>query len=158
MVTFLFFAAGTVLWAPVLAWSGTLPVAIVGWASVASLIYAGAFVLYIGALSRSYAILETALVAAWIGALVLVAGEWEDTVALARERPGKALLAGGLNMGSYALLLVAFTGLDASIAEPASALSMLVTVVLAGVFFHEPWRQRLPGAAVMCVGAWLLFQ
>lgn len=261
--TFLFFAVGSLLWAPALLWSGGLPLDILGYAALASLVYAAAFVLYIGALARSdaslvgplyhtsilvviglswvvlgedvtplralggvlllygatmlrhdgspwaiveagktlledagarlmlvgatllglgrivdkwivtrvasdvplgairpatsYAILETVLVAAWVGLAVLALGHWRDTVELARERPGKALIAGGLNMGSYILLLVAFTGLDVSIAEPASSLSMLVTVALGGLVFGEAWKQRIPGAVVMCLGAWLLF-
>lgn len=260
--TFLFMAVGGLLWAPALLWSGLLPASILGYATLASLFYAGAFVLYMAALSRSeagligplyhtsilvvivlswlildegvtplralggllllygvtmlrqdgspwalvrgarriwadagarmmlggavllgagrivdkylitsvaevslaafrpaisYAILETLLVVTWLGVGLAATGGFRDTVDLARERPTKALVAGGVNLASYTLLLVAFMGLDVSIADPASSLSMLVTVLLGGLVFGEAWKKRLPGAAVMCVGAWLLF-
>lgn len=261
--TFLFMAVGGVLWAPALLWTGLLPPSILGYATLASVFYAAAFVLYMAALSRSdasligplyhtsilvvialswlvldeavtplraagglallygvtmlrqdgspwalirgarriwedggarlmlagaallgagrivdkfliervadvslaafqpaiaYAIVETGLVVVWLGIALAATGGIGDTIALARERPREALVAGGVNLGSYALLLVAFMGLDVSIADPASSLSMIVTVLMAGAFFDEPWRKRLPGAAVMCLGAWLLFQ
>lgn len=261
--TFLFFAVGTAVWAPALLWSGLIPLDVLAWATLASLIYAGAFVLYIGALGRSdasligplyhtsilvviglswlvldegvtplralggalllygasmlhregspwaivasarklwedtgarmmlagavllgggrivdkfvitriasevsltalrpataYGILETALIAGWLAIALLATGRLRPTIELARERPVPALVSGALNMTSYILLLVAFTGLDASIADPASSVSMVVTVLLAGLIFDEPWRERLPGALVMVVGAWLLF-
>lgn len=261
--TFLFFAVGSVLWAPALLWTGLLPLDILGYASLASLVYAAAFLLYIGALERSdasligplyhtsilvvivlswialgedvtalralggalllygatmlrregspwaivrsakrllqdtgarmmlvgatllgtgrivdkwiitriasdvslsavgpaaaYGILETALIAAWLAIALVATGRMRPTLELARERPVPAVVSGTINMGSYILLLVAFTGLDASIADPASSVSMVVTVLLAGLLFDEPWRERLPGAVVMVVGAWLLF-
>ncbi len=261
--TLLFFLIGGLAFAPLLAVTGLLPLGVLAWAGLASIIYAGAFVLYIGALGRSdasligplyhtsilvviglswllldedvtllravggalllygatmlrregsplaivrsarrlledtgarmmlagaslmgvgrivdkavigrvvtdvqlaglapaaaYGILETLMIAGWLALAVLATGRWRNMVALARERPRPALVAGTLNMASYLLLLVAFTGLDASIADPASSLSMLVTVVLAGLVFGEAWRERLPGAVVMVAGAWLLF-
>lgn len=261
--TFLFFAIGTLAWSPALLWSGGIPLDVLAWATLASLIYAGAFVLYIGALGRSdasligplyhtsilvvialswllldeqvtplralggglllygatmlrregspwaivrsarklwedtgarmmlagaallgtgrivdkyiltriasdvsltalkpataYGILETALIGLWLGLALAATGKLGETIELARERPVPAIVSGTLNMGSYILLLVAFTGLDASIADPASSLSMVVTVLWAGLAFGEPWRERLPGALVMVAGAWLLF-
>lgn len=107
--------------------------------------------------TASYGIAQNVFISLWILAALLAAGRLAPTVGLLRERPGRALAAGSLNITSYLLLLAAFTGLDASVAEPASALSMVVTVGLAGAFLHEPWRQRLPGAIVMVAGAWLLF-
>ncbi|MDX1611361.1 MAG: DMT family transporter [Candidatus Thermoplasmatota archaeon] len=107
--------------------------------------------------TAGYAIVQNLFIAAWMFLLLVATGRLGATVDLVRERKRPALVAGFINLTSYLFLLLAFTGLDASVAEPASSLSMLVTVGLGGWLFGEPWRERLPGAAVMVAGAWLLF-
>jgi transporter family protein len=82
---------------------------------------------------------------------------WKSTAELLKMKPGKAVIAGFLNAYSYILLLFAFTHLDVSVAEPASMLSMIVTVVLAGILLKEKIKQRLVAVLIMIAGAWMLF-
>ncbi len=107
--------------------------------------------------TASYAIIQNLFIATWMLLVLAATGRLAATKDLLVERPKTAFVAGAINLTSYLFLLVSFTGLDASIAEPASSVSMVVTVVLAGLFLGEPWRDRLPGALVMVLGAWLLF-
>lgn len=107
--------------------------------------------------TMGYAIFQNLFIALWMLAILVAMGRAKATLDLVRERPKTALVAGFINLTSYLFLLMAFTGLDASVAEPASSLSMLITVGLAGLLFGEPWKERLPGAIVMVGGAWLLF-
>jgi bacterial/archaeal transporter family protein len=76
---------------------------------------------------------------------------------LARERPLLTLAAGAVNGISYLLLLVALTTLDVSVAEPASGVSIVITAILARMFFGERLGWRLLGGLVLVAGAWLLF-
>ena len=80
-----------------------------------------------------------------------------EALALLRKEPRAATTAGAINAYSYLLLLIAFTHIDVSVAEPASMLGMVVTVVLARFAFGERIRDRLVAVGVMIVGAWLLF-
>jgi transporter family protein len=105
----------------------------------------------------AYAVFQNLFIALWMLVVLLAMRRGRATIALARERPGRALVAGAINLTSYAFLLIAFTGLPVSIAEPASSLSMVVTVLLAWTMLHEPLKDRLAGALVMVLGAWLLF-
>lgn len=66
-------------------------------------------------------------------------------------------LAGAVDCYSYLLLLIAITRIEVSVAEPASMLGMVVTVILAHFIFGEQIRRRLVGVVVMFLGAWLLF-
>lgn len=68
-----------------------------------------------------------------------------------------AVTAGFLNSYSFLFLLFALTKLDVSIAEPASMLGMIITVILAHFIFKKKIRDRLLGVVIMIVGAWLLF-
>jgi transporter family protein len=79
-----------------------------------------------------------------------------DTIALLRSRTRVAATAGAINAYSYLLLLVAFTRIDVSIAEPASMLGMIVTVILAHVILKESVRSRLVAVITMIAGTWLL--
>jgi transporter family protein len=78
------------------------------------------------------------------------------TSKLVRKKPRYAVLAGAANAFSYLFLLFAFTYLEVSVAEPASMLNVLVTIVLAHYVFKESVKMRLIGALIMVVGAWLL--
>lgn len=105
----------------------------------------------------AYGLVQNVFIALWMFATLLALGQLRATGALFRERTGRAIGAGAVNFTAYVFLLVAFTGIDVSVAEPASALSMLVTILLAGLLLGEPWKERLPGGIVMVAGAWLLF-
>jgi len=65
--------------------------------------------------------------------------------------------AGAVDVFSYLLLMFAITRIEVSIAEPASMLGMIVTVILAHFILREKIRDRLLGVVIMVGGAWLLF-
>jgi len=65
--------------------------------------------------------------------------------------------AGAVDCYSYLLLMFAITRIEVSVAEPASMLGMIVTVILAHFIFGEKIRKRLLGVVIMIAGAWLLF-
>jgi transporter family protein len=70
--------------------------------------------------------------------------------------PAVALGAGLCNGGSFLLLVVALARLPVSLAEPLTALSLLLSAVLARLWLGEPIRARwLPTLAVVA-GSWLL--
>jgi transporter family protein len=70
--------------------------------------------------------------------------------------PAVALGAGLCNGGSFLLLVVALGRLPVSLAEPLTALSLLVSAALARAWLGEPVRARwLPTLAVVA-GSWLL--
>lgn len=88
---------------------------------------------------------------------ILSAKSMKKTIALFKERPKIAILSGTINSYSYLLLVFAFTHIDVSIAEPASMLSTVVTVILAHFIFGENIGKRLIPAIIMVCGVWLLF-
>lgn len=88
---------------------------------------------------------------------VLLTRKFKQAVELLRARTGTAITAGAVNSYSYLFLLFAFTKIDVSIAEPASMLGMIVTVVLAYFIFKEKIKDRLVGVVIMITGAYLLF-
>lgn len=79
------------------------------------------------------------------------------TISLFKEKKKIATLSGGLNAYSYLFLLIAFTGIEVSIAEPASMTAMIITVILAGRILNESIKERLLGVTIMLIGLWLLF-
>jgi transporter family protein len=92
---------------------------------------------------------------------LLVYALWRNKIPgaihLVREKPLVSLASGFVNAYSYILMLVAFTVIQVSVAEPTSMISMIITVILAKYVFGEQIRSRLVGAVIMLVGAWLLF-
>ena len=54
------------------------------------------------------------------------------------------------------MLLIAITGLEVTVAEPASLLSVFVTAFLARVILKEEVKERLPGMVLIVLGAMLL--
>lgn len=104
-----------------------------------------------------YAAVANWVVAGYITLAAVARGRSGAIVALFRERPWPALAAGFCNFYSYALLLVAFLTFDVSVAEPASMLGSLVTIAASRFVFHERVGFRFLGAAVMVLGAVLLF-
>ncbi len=87
---------------------------------------------------------------------ILFRKRWKTTVSIFRSRPIHSSVAAFINAYSYLFLVIAFTKIDVSIAEPASMLSMIVTVILAHYIFNEKIRDRLIGVIIMIAGAWLL--
>jgi bacterial/archaeal transporter family protein len=81
----------------------------------------------------------------------------KSAVALFRHKTGPSVTAGAVDCFSYLALMYAITRIEVSVAEPASMLGMIVTVILAYFIFREKIAQRLVGVAIMILGAWLLF-
>lgn len=81
-----------------------------------------------------------------------------NMVRLFKEKPVRSSVAAFINAYSYLFLVIAFTKIDVSIAEPASMLSMIVTVILAHFIFGEKIRDRIIGVIIMIMGAWLLIR
>jgi len=92
----------------------------------------------------------------WLGLFVVVSGRAGEAVRLARERPWTALAAGAINAFSYLLLLVTLGSMEVSVAEPASMLSLLVTLALAGLVFRERIGRRILPTLLMIAGSWML--
>ncbi len=88
---------------------------------------------------------------------LIITGKMSSAREMFRSRLGAGMIAGAVDCYSYLLLLIAIMRIEVSVAEPASMLGMVVTVVLAHFLFGERIRQRLPGVVVMFFGAWLLF-
>lgn len=84
-------------------------------------------------------------------------GKLKKAAGLAKRKPKWAIISSAVNAYSYLCLLVAFTAIEVSVAEPASMLGMAVTVILAGHEFKEKIKERLVGVLIMALGAWLLF-
>ncbi|MDD2714957.1 MAG: DMT family transporter [Candidatus Wallbacteria bacterium] len=89
--------------------------------------------------------------------VVVISGRRSEIISLVRENPWTVLAAGAINSYSYLFLLISFTRIDVSVAEPSSMLSMVVTVFLARLIFREEIRERLIGVIIMIIGAWVLF-
>lgn len=103
-----------------------------------------------------YVFFNSIAVSSYLLVYLAFRGRLGVTLALFRTRPRQAVVVGAVNGYAYLLLLLAFTQLPVSVAEPASLLSMVVAVILAGRLLKEDIRQRLLGVGVMVVGAWLL--
>lgn len=76
---------------------------------------------------------------------------------LLKEKPVISCMSGFVNSYSFLLLLISFKYIEVSVAEPASMLGMIITVLLAGRIFKENIKQRLIGVSIMVAGIWLLF-
>ncbi len=87
---------------------------------------------------------------------ILLKKRWSFTLELLKTKPVASSVAAFINAYSYLLLVIAFTKIDVSVAEPASMLSMIVTVILAHFIFGEKVRDRIVGVIIMIIGAWLL--
>ncbi|HLD30446.1 MAG TPA: DMT family transporter [bacterium] len=88
---------------------------------------------------------------------VLLAGRTKSILDLLKAKRNLAAASGLLNAFSYLCLLLALKKMPVSVAEPASMLGMVITVILAHFVFREAIRDRLVGVVVMIFGAWLLF-
>lgn len=110
-----------------------------------------------GAGTIEYAAVIVWATTGYVALAALLRGRAAAVRGLVRERPWDAAAAGFCNVYSYMLLLVAFLTFDISVAEPASMLGALVTIVASRWLFGEKVGFRLLGAAVMVGGAVVLF-
>ena len=110
----------------------------------------------VGSIVYSFAIYSANTV--WLGCFVLVSRRGGETLRLLRARPWTAVAAGAVNAFSYVLLLVALGSMEVSVAEPASMVSLLVTLGLAWVVFRERVAGRVLPTLVMIAGAWMLLR
>ena len=76
---------------------------------------------------------------------------------MVKERTKLTAALGVFNGLSYLFLLIAFTRIEVSVAEPMTMLGAIVSIIFAKFLFGEKIKSRLVGAVVMVVGAWLLF-
>ena len=68
------------------------------------------------------------------------------------------LIFGSLANGwAYLFLLLALLGLEITIVEPASLLSIFVTAFLAKTFLQEEVKERIPGTIIIVIGSIFLF-
>jgi transporter family protein len=104
-----------------------------------------------------YALTGSATMLFYLLAYALWRNKISGAIRLVREKPLVSLASGFVNAYSYILMLLAFTVIQVSVAEPVSMISMIITVILAKYVFGEQIRSRLVGAVIMLVGAWLLF-
>ncbi len=104
----------------------------------------------------TYALITNTGIATALVVYLIVRGRF-TALAVAFERPALTLATGAVNGVSYLMLLIALTQLDVSVAEPASGLSLLVTALLARIFFGEKFGWRLAGGVILLGGVWLLF-
>ena len=104
----------------------------------------------------AYAVCVFAVVAACHLAVLLATDGWDRLRRLARRQPLAVACAGVCNGGSFLLLLLAMATLPVSIAEPVTALSLLVSAGVAAIWFREPAGARLLPTIAMVAGTWML--
>lgn len=104
-----------------------------------------------------YAILIYSFMTVFLFAYASLNGQLSAARELYNARRGVTLAAGAVNAYTYLFLLYAITRIDVSVAEPASMLSMVVTVVLSQFMLGENIKGRLSGVVVIICGAWALF-
>ena len=105
---------------------------------------------------RWYACLLYFAISGWVFLFLVVKGRVGAVVSLFREKPGLSIVSGAINGYSYLCLLFALKSIDVSVAEPASMLGMIITLLLSKVILKETLGSRLLGAAIMVAGAWIL--
>lgn len=88
---------------------------------------------------------------------ILYRRRFSEVKRMISERPKMTLLMGFANGFSYLFLLIAFTKLEVSVAEPLTMLGALVSIVLAKIVFKEKIKNRLLGGIIMAIGAYMLF-
>lgn len=93
----------------------------------------------------------------FFGVGVLVTKTWNELFALYKARKAFVWANGIVNGHAYVSLLAALgAGLDMSVAEPVSNMSMLIAVVMGHYMFREKIRARLLASILMIVGVFLL--
>jgi transporter family protein len=131
------------------------------------LMLGGSFFLAIGRTIDTYAIrtIDSRIYAFTIlllaGLLFLIIAvftkRYSDGFLVFKTKKRTILLAGVTNGCAYLMLLISISGLQVTVAEPASLLSVFVTAFLAKKILKEEIKERLPGMILMVLGAILLF-
>ena len=83
-----------------------------------------------------YAFFVSAVLCAYLYVYIAVKGGGASILNIFRARPALSLATGAVNAYSYLLLLIAFTTIDVSTADPASMMSVIVTVLLSKFIFQ----------------------
>lgn len=104
-----------------------------------------------------YAVLIYLFMSLFLLVNVLLNKQLKAAYDLYKARKSVTLTAGAVNAYTYLLLLYAITKIDVSVAEPASMLSMVVTVILSHFILKENIKGRLTGVLIIITGAWVLF-
>lgn len=81
---------------------------------------------------------------------------YDDGIRALQNNLRTVILAGISNGWAYVMLLIAISGLEVTVAEPASLLSVFVTAFLARMILKEEIKERFPGMFLMVFGAILL--
>lgn len=84
-------------------------------------------------------------------------GRLSLTKEIVQMKPKISISAGLVNAFSYLALLIAFTAIDVSIAEPVSSLNVFIVLILAKLVFQEKVRQRVIAASFIVIGVFLIF-
>lgn len=92
----------------------------------------------------------------YIGVILLVQRKGKLIIESFKSQPKEFLAGGAANAYSYLFLLIAFTEMEVSVAEPLSMLSVILSIILSYFFFREKIKNRLVGALIMFSGAILL--
>lgn len=136
-------------------------------ASKASLLMiGGSFFLALGRTVDTYAI-RTVDTRVYAFSILFLAGIFFLVIAVFTRRCNDGLLAlkndlktvmlaGVSNGWAYVMLLIAIAGLEVTVAEPASLLSVFVTAFLAKIILKEEIKERILGMVLMLIGSVLL--
>ncbi|MFX0017049.1 MAG: EamA family transporter [Promethearchaeota archaeon] len=88
--------------------------------------------------------------------LAIYTRRYNDGILALKNNLKTVIFAGISNGWAYVMLLIAIAGLEVTVAEPASLLSVFVTASLAKLFLKEEIKERLLGMVLMVFGAILL--
>lgn len=106
---------------------------------------------------RFYAFLINLYVGVYLLIYSLLQGKFTIIVESFQFDWKNLIYAGITNGWSYLFLLIAIQGLELTVAEPLSLLSIFVTAFLGKRIFGENVSHRIPGMVIIVVGAFLLF-
>ncbi len=109
-----------------------------------------------GATAGAYAFVVFTVVALAHTAVLIANGRLGGAVRLVQREPLVTAAAGVCNGGSFLTMLLALTVVPVSIVEPVTALSLLVTAVVARLWFHEPLGGRVLPTLAVVAGVWLV--
>jgi transporter family protein len=88
--------------------------------------------------------------------LYLTGKDVKEPLGVFQENRKLSIIAGFTNAGTYLSLLIAFTVIDVSIAEPIGTLNVFVAMFLAQIIFKEEIKQRIIAASLIILGSLLL--
>ncbi|MFW9780615.1 MAG: EamA family transporter [Candidatus Heimdallarchaeota archaeon] len=106
--------------------------------------------------SRVYAFFILFFAGLFFLGIAIFTKKWNDGFLALKNDLKTIICAGFVNGWAYVMLLIAIAGLEVTVAEPASLLSVFVTAFLAKLFLKEEIEERLFGMVLMVIGAILL--